>query len=157
MLRGLYTGWTGMVNEQKRLDVISNNLANADTLGYKQESVSSQSFDKLLTIKIRDGSQSYHNQAIGTMSLGVKVGEVYTDYSQGSIRGTSSPLDLALSGSGFFTITTTNAKGETVTRYTRDGSHRVTAYREAVEISRSIRMPKISRLITAAELPWMAK
>ena len=91
MLRGLYTGWTGMVNEQKRLDVISNNLANADTLGYKQESVSSQSFDKLLTIKIRDGSQSYHNQAIGTMSLGVKVGEVYTDYSQGSIRGTSSP------------------------------------------------------------------
>ena len=117
MLRGLYTGWTGMVNEQKRLDVISNNLANADTLGYKQESVSSQSFDKLLTIKIRDGSQSYHNQAIGTMSLGVKVGEVYTDYSQGSIRGTSSPLDLALSGSGFFTITTTNAKGETVTNY----------------------------------------
>ena len=80
MLRGLYTGWTGMVNEQKRLDVISNNLANADTLGYKQESVSSQSFDKLLTIKIRDGSQSYHNQAIGTMSLGVKGGEVYTDY-----------------------------------------------------------------------------
>ena len=120
MLRGLYTGWTGMVNEQKRLDVISNNLANADTLGYKQESVSSQSFDKLLTIKIRDGSQSYHNQAIGTMSLGVK------DYSQGSIRGTSSPLDLALSGSGFFTITTTNAKGETVTRYTRDGSFQLT-------------------------------
>ena len=126
MLRGLYTGWTGMVTEQKRLDVISNNLANADTLGYKQESVSSQSFDKLLTIKIRDGSQSYHNQAIGTMSLGVKVGEVYTDYSQGSIRGTSSPLDLALSGSGFFTITTTNAKGETVTRYTRDGSFQLT-------------------------------
>ena len=145
MLRGLYTGWTGMVNEQKRLDVISNNLANADTLGYKQESVSSQSFDKLLTIKIRDGSQSYHNQAIGTMSLGVKVGEVYTDYSQGSIRGTSSPLDLALSGSGFFTITDIL------------WIHRVTAYREAVEISRSIRMPKISRLITAAELPWMAK
>ncbi len=126
MLRGLYTGWTGMVNEQKRLDVISNNLANADTLGYKQESVSSQSFDKLLTIKIRDGSQAYHNQAIGTMSLGVKVGEVYTDYSQGSIRGTDSPLDLALSGSGFFTISTTNAKGETVTRYTRDGSFQMT-------------------------------
>ena len=126
MLRGLYTGWTGMVNEQKRLDVISNNLANADTLGYKQESVSSQSFDKLLTIKIRDGSQAYHNQAIGTMSLGVKVGEVYTDYSQGSLRGTDSPLDLALSGSGFFTITTTNAKGETVTRYTRDGSFQMT-------------------------------
>lgn len=47
MLRGLYTGGQGWFNEQKRLDVISNNLANADTLGYKQESVSSQSFDKI--------------------------------------------------------------------------------------------------------------
>lgn len=72
MLRGLYTGWTGMVNEQKRLDVISNNLANADTLGYKQESVSSQSFDKLLTIKIRDGSQASHNQAIRSDEPGGK-------------------------------------------------------------------------------------
>lgn len=62
MLRGLYTSWTGMVNEQNRLDVISNNLANSDTAGYKQESVSSQAFDKLLTIKIRDGSQAYHNR-----------------------------------------------------------------------------------------------
>lgn len=126
MLRGLYTSWTGMVNEQKRLDVISNNLANSATLGYKQESVSSQAFDRLLTIKIRDGSQAYHNQAIGTMSLGVKVGEVYTDYSQGSIRDTGGTYDVALSGSGFFTIHYTNAKGETSTRYTRDGSFQVT-------------------------------
>lgn len=126
MLRGLYTSWTGMVNEQKRLDVISNNLANSATLGYKQESVSSQAFDKMLTIKIRDGSQAYHNQAIGTMSLGVKVGEVYTDYSQGSIRNTGENFDLALSGSGFFTVNYTNSQGETSTRYTRDGSFQVT-------------------------------
>lgn len=126
MLRGLYTSWTGMVNEQKRLDVISNNLANSATLGYKQESVSSQAFDKLLTLKIRDGSQAYHNQAIGTMSLGVKIGEVYTDYSQGSIRETDSNFDLAISGEGFFTINYTNSNGETSTRYTRDGSFQVT-------------------------------
>ncbi len=126
MLRGLYTGWTGMVNEQKRLDVVSNNLANSATVGYKQESVSSQSFEKLLTIKIRDGSQAYHNQAIGTMSLGVKVGEVYTDFDQGSLRETGGDFDVALSGSGFFTIQCRNAKGEAVTRYTRDGSFQVT-------------------------------
>ncbi len=126
MLRGLYTSWTGMENEQKRLDVISNNLANSATNGYKQESVSSQSFDQLLTIKIRDGSQAYHNQAIGTMSLGVKVGETYTDYSQGSVRNTGATFDVALSGSGFFTINKTNAKGEVLTRYTRDGSFQLT-------------------------------
>ena len=126
MLRGLYTSWTGMVNEQKRLDVVSHNLANSATLGYKQESVSSQAFDKLLTIKIRDGSQAYHNQAIGTMSLGVKIGEVYTDYAQGSIRETGGTYDVALSGTGFFTIHYTNSRGQTVTRYTRDGSFKVT-------------------------------
>lgn len=126
MLRGLYTSWTGMVNEQKRLDVISNNLANSATIGYKQESVSSQAFEQLLTIKIRDGSQAYHNEAIGTMSLGVKVGEVYTDYSQGSVRETGGNFDLAISGSGFFTIKYTNSSGETSTRYTRDGSFQVT-------------------------------
>lgn len=126
MLRGLYTSWTGMVNEQNRLDVISNNLANSATSGYKQESVSSQSFDKMLTIKIRDGSQAYHNQAIGTMSLGVKIGEVYTDYSQGSVRDTGGNFDVAISGTGFFTINYVNASGETTTRYTRDGSFQVT-------------------------------
>lgn len=126
MLRGLYTSWTGMVNEQKRLDVISNNMANSNTAGYKQESVSSQSFDKLLTIKIRDGSQAYHNEAIGKMSLGVKIGEVYTDFSQGSVRNTGGSFDLALSGKGFFTINYTNSNGETSTRYTRDGNFLVT-------------------------------
>lgn len=126
MLRGLYTAWTGMVNEQKRLDVVSNNLANSDTYGYKADSVSSQAFEKLLTLKIRDGSQAYHNQAIGTMSLGVKVGEVYTDHSQGSFRNTGGNFDVALSGNGFFVVNYVNAKGQTSTRYTRDGSFQVT-------------------------------
>lgn len=126
MLRGLYTAWTGMVNEQKRLDVVSKNLANADTYGYKADSVSSQAFDQLLTLKIRDGSQAYHNQAIGTMSLGVKVGEVYTDFAQGSVRNTGGTFDVALSGNGFFTISYTNSRGQTSTRYTRDGSFQVT-------------------------------
>ena len=64
MLRGLYTAWTGMANEQKRLDVISNNMANSNTVGYKDEKVASQAFDQVLGIKIRDGSQAYHNECI---------------------------------------------------------------------------------------------
>ncbi len=126
MLRGLYTSWTGMINEQKRLDVVSNNMANSATIGYKKEKVSSQAFDKLLTIKIRDGSQAYHNQSIGKMSLGVKVGETFTDYDQGSIRQSSNKLDVAISGKGFFTVAHTTKEGESVTRYTRDGSFNLT-------------------------------
>ena len=60
MVRGLYTAWTGMVNEQKRLDVISNNMANADTTGFKKQGVTSQSFDDELTIRIRDNN-SYNS------------------------------------------------------------------------------------------------
>ena len=126
MLRGLYTAWTGMVNEQKRLDVISHNMANSDTVGYKDERVTSQAFDQVLAIKIRDGSQAYHNEAIGRLSLGVKIGEVYTDFTQGSVRQTSGTYDLALSGSGFFTVNVTDKNGDVHTRYTRDGRFMLT-------------------------------
>ncbi len=126
MVRGLYTGWTGMLNEQKRLDVISNNLANSATVGYKQESVTSQSFDNLLTIKIKDASEAYNDRAIGTMSLGVKLGEVYTDYEQGSLRETGNTFDLALEGKGFFNVSVSDKAGNETTQYTRDGSFSMT-------------------------------
>ncbi|MDE6433341.1 MAG: flagellar basal-body rod protein FlgF [Lachnospiraceae bacterium] len=127
MVRGLYTAWTGMINEQKRLDVISNNMANADTTGYKKQGVTSQSFDDELTIRIHDNNQYNRNKvAIGNMNLGVKIGETYHDFSQGSLRETGNTYDLALSGDGFFTIQTTNKQGVTSTKYTRDGSFTVT-------------------------------
>lgn len=122
MVRGLYTAYTGMSNEQKRLDVISNNLANAATVGYKEESVTSQSFDNLLTLKIKDASEAWNDRPIGYMSLGVKLGEVYTDYGQGSLRQTSNTYDMALDGKGFFTLEVTDKAGNVSTRYTRNGS-----------------------------------
>lgn len=127
MVRGLYTAWTGMVNEQRRLDVISNNMANADTTGFKKQGVTSQSFDDELTLRIHDNNQ-YHatRKRIGDMSLGVKIGETYHDFSQGSLRETGNTYDLALSGEGFFAIQTTNKQGTTSTKYTRDGSFIVT-------------------------------
>lgn len=126
MVRGLYTAWTGMVNEQRRLDVISNNMANADTTGFKKQGVTSQSFDDELTIRIHDNNDyTTLNRKIGNMNLGVKIGETYHDFSQGSLRETGNTYDLALSGDGFFTIQTTNKQGVTSTKYTRDGSFTV--------------------------------
>ena len=93
MVRGLYTGWTGMATEQKRLDVIANNLANAATVGYKKEGVTTQSFDEALAIKIKDKSEPLQERKLGNMSLGVKIGEVYTDYGTGSLRETGNTCD----------------------------------------------------------------
>lgn len=123
MLKGLYTAYTGMINEQHRMDTMTNNLANADTNGYKKEGTTSQAFDGVLAYKIKDLSESGNlPKRMGTMNLGVKIGENYVDYSEGPIKETGNNLDLALSSNGFFAVEYTNKAGETSTKYTRDGN-----------------------------------
>ena len=53
MVKGLYTAYTGMINEQNRLDILSNNLANADTNGYKKEGATNQTFADELASRSR--------------------------------------------------------------------------------------------------------
>ena len=119
MLKGLYTAYTGMINEQNRMDTMTNNLANASTVGFKKEGATSQSFDSILTVKIKDQSIGLQNvQKLGTNNPGVKIGENYTDFGQGSFRITDNTYDLALAGEGFFAIEFTNKAGETSTMYT---------------------------------------
>lgn len=122
MVRGLYTAYTGMVNQQKRLDTITNNLANASTTGYKREGATARAFDEFLGVRVNDRTSAYLTNPIGNMSLGVKIGENYTDYSQGSLRNTENTYDLALEGNGFFSISFTNKQGEQSIKYTRDGN-----------------------------------
>lgn len=122
MLKGLYTAYTGMLNEQNRMDILTNNLANADTVGYKKEGSTSQSFNDVLAVKIKDASVGLSNvQRIGINNPGVKIGENYTDFSQGSFRITENTYDLALAGEGFFAVEFTNKAGDTSTMYTRAG------------------------------------
>lgn len=123
MLKGLYTSYTGLKNEQNRMDIMTNNLANATTVGFKKEGSTSQSFDTVLAYKLKDASVGLGRaEHIGFNNPGVKIGENYTDYTQGSFRITNNPFDLALSGDGFFAIEFTNRAGETSTKYTRAGN-----------------------------------
>lgn len=122
MLKGLYTIHTGLRNEQNRMDIMTNNLANASTVGFKKEGSTSQAFSDVLAYKVKDASVGLENiQRIGVNNLGVKIGENYTDFSQGSFRITNNTYDLALSGEGFFAIEYTNSAGVTDTKYTRAG------------------------------------
>lgn len=127
MVRGLYTAYTGMINEQKRLDIISNNLANSATVGYKEENVTSRSFKDYMAVKIRDGSNAFIDEQIGTFNPGVKIGETYMDWGQGSLRETGNTYDLAIEGNGFFTMRVTDTKGNSSMKYTRCGTFKCTA------------------------------
>jgi flagellar basal-body rod protein FlgF len=125
MVKGLYTAYTGMINEQNRMDVITNNMANASTVGYKAEGATAQSFADVYAVKIKDASEYFANKRLGGMSMGAQIGETYTDYSQGSFKETGNTFDIALEGNGFFSISFTNKAGVTSTKYSRDGSFTV--------------------------------
>lgn len=128
MVKGLYTAYTGMINEQHRMDVLTNNLANADTNGFKKEGATSQSFDSVLAYKIKDISEGSSRLAkrIGVNNPGVKIGEGYTDFSEGPIKTTGNTYDLALTDRGFFAVEFTNKAGEASVKYTRDGDFTLT-------------------------------
>ncbi|MDY6352425.1 MAG: flagellar hook-basal body protein [Lachnospiraceae bacterium] len=125
MVKGLYTAYTGMVEEQRRLDVMSNNLANATTAGYKKEGTTNAAFRRQLALRIKDSGNFMFAQGIGDIQQGDKVGETYTDYSQGSFKVTDEKSDLAIGGDGFFAIAYTDKQGNSSVKYTRDGQFTV--------------------------------
>ncbi len=127
MVKGLYIAHTGMVNEMNRLDILTNNLANADTTAYKKEGTTSCTFADELMIKIKDTSEYGLNKEIGGMSFVTQLGQVYTDYSSGSFEITDNENDFAIEGNGFFAVSFTNKSGETSVKFTRDGNFVVNA------------------------------
>lgn len=127
MVKGLYTAYSGMINQQNRMDVITNNLANVNTNGFKKEGATSQSFDSILAYKIKDSSEGARlSKKLGVNNPGVKIGEGYTDFSQGPLKNTGNAFDLALTDAGFFAVEYTNKAGESSVKYTRDGNFTLT-------------------------------
>ena len=123
MVKGLYAAYTGMINQQHRMDVLTNNLANVNTNGFKKEGATSQSFNAMYAHKINDKSINGRlSHYLGVNNPGVKIGEGYFDWAQGPIKATHNTYDLALTNRGFFAIEYTNKSGETTTKFTRDGN-----------------------------------
>lgn len=114
MIRGIYTAASGMLAEAQRTDVISNNLANVTTAGFKKDMTITKDFASILVTRINDGAEA---PVIGSMGVGVMVDEVATDHSAGSVKTTGNDFDLALEGKGFFAVQTPQGK-----RYTRNGT-----------------------------------
>jgi flagellar basal-body rod protein FlgG len=118
MIRGLYTSALGMITNMQRMDVVSNNIANVNTVGYKRDHVVSHQFSDVLMARINDpGLRMLHSWPIGNINPGVFIDDVFTAFTQGPLQQTGNPLDIALSGSGFFIV---ELNGEEL--FTRDGA-----------------------------------
>ena len=117
MVRGLYSGALGMMTQMQRMDVISNNLANADTTSFKRDHVVSHSFSEQFLYRINDPGIRMFNPKVGRVNPGVFVDDVFTVFTQGPLRETHNSFDFALSGQGFFVI---DVNGHEL--YTRDGN-----------------------------------
>jgi len=117
MVRGLYIAGTGMLLQRRRMETITNNIANADTTAYKKEHFLSHSFDAVLVRRINDHHRYAPGRWVGPLNLGTQVDHLHIDFDMGSLEGTERPTDLALIGDAFFVVQT--AAGE---RYTKSGA-----------------------------------
>ena len=124
MLRSLYTAATGMEAQQLRMDVISNNLANASTTGFKKTRAE---FEDLLSETLRAAGPTAPagggDPAPLQVGLGVRTGATTRTFGQGDAVNTGNPLDLSIDGAGFFRVQRTSGEPG----YTRAGNFRVDA------------------------------
>lgn len=109
-----------MIVERQKMDVLTNNIVNADTTGYKSDTLTTSAFNDQILKRVNDPNVSIVGTAVGKYSFGSHVDEMSTDFTQGTLEDTGRSTDLALNGDGFFVVET--PQGE---RYTRSGNFNV--------------------------------
>jgi flagellar basal-body rod protein FlgG len=132
MIRSLYIAQTGLQAQQTNLDVISNNLANVSTNGFK---ASRAQFQDLLyqTIHQPGGQSSQQTELPSGMQIGTGVTPISAErlHTQGNLAQTGNPLDVAIQGNGFLQVLMPDG----TTGYTRDGSLQQNAQGQLVTAS----------------------
>ncbi len=122
MINSLWISKTGMEAQQMQLDVISNNLANVSTNGFKK---SHAVFEDLMYQNLRQvGSNTSEQSTLPTglqLGLGVRTVATSRSFSQGNLQQSSNNLDVAIQGNGFFQVTMPDG----TTGYTRDGAFQI--------------------------------
>ncbi|HLS35899.1 MAG TPA: flagellar hook-basal body protein [Bacillota bacterium] len=139
MLRGFYTAASGMITQQRQQEALANNLANVNTPGYKADQTIQRSFPELLLqqvhaqrLPVQRNFRAPINRPIGSLHTGVYAQEMVPDYSQGDLKETHLPTDVAIvttelpdeTGNVFFSIQ--NEDGDI--RLTRNGNFTVDGY-----------------------------
>lgn len=131
MFKGFYTAASGMIAQQRRTEVITNNMANVNTAGFKQDVSTIRSFPEMLlskydqySVPTQDTLKMVNGKSIGSLSTGVYMQETVPLFTQGALKETGFTTDLALidvnvgeNGAFFYTI-----EGEDGPLYTKNGN-----------------------------------
>jgi len=117
MVRGTYIAGTGMMLQRRRMENVTNNIANVDTTGFRKEFLVSHSFDAVMIQRMNDTQAPGRSNMVGPLNLGTQIDQKFIDFRDGNLEHTGRRTDLALMGDAFFAIET--ADGE---RYTRNGA-----------------------------------
>lgn len=96
MLRGLYTAASGMISQQRKHDIVTNNIANINTPGFKQGNGINRSFPEMLISRINNGKGEAGAVPVGLINTGVMAEENVSTHKQGDINETRNPFDFAL-------------------------------------------------------------
>jgi flagellar basal-body rod protein FlgF len=112
-----YVGLSKQILLQRELDIVSNNLANADTTGFKVESL----------VNATDTNNTARTLGVTQPVQFAVANGVSRDFTQGALKQTGAPLDVAISGKGFFQVQTASG-----TQYTRDGRFTTNSQNEIV-------------------------
>jgi flagellar basal-body rod protein FlgG len=153
MLRSLYTAATGMEAQSLRMDVISNNLANTSTTGFKKvraefEDLISETMRGTAAPDPRGGTAPAPLQ----VGLGVRTGSTIRDWGQGELTATNNKLDLAIQGSGFLRV----QRPDGTLAYSRAGNLRIDSTGRLVTQGGNIVEPGISMPADTVDLTVLA-
>jgi flagellar basal-body rod protein FlgF len=123
MIEGLYIAASGGTKQLKKLDILSNNIANINTHGFKRELLVYEEIKPSAQQAALNGPQAVNPNSFKGLDSGVsyvRVMKSLTDFSQGSLTRTDNSMDVAIEGQGFFVVNTPNG-----IRYTKNGHFRL--------------------------------
>jgi flagellar basal-body rod protein FlgG len=147
----MWVAKTGLDAQQTRMNVISNNLANVNTTGFKADRAV---FEDMLYQNVRQagGQTDINSQAPSGLMLGtgVKIVATQKQVTQGDMQTTSNPLDLAIQGNGYFQIAQANGS----LAYTRDGTFQMSATGQIVTATGQLLQPAITVPATASSITF---
>jgi len=122
MIRSLYTAATGMIAQQTQIDTTSNNISNVNTIGYKKQRA--EFADLMYQVMEYAGTATSGTSVSPTgieVGLGVRPTAIAKLFTQGNFKETGNPLDMAITGNGFFQVQLPDG----TTAYTRNGSFKL--------------------------------